>query len=193
MQKSLFFQSSFRPYLIPILLLICSFVIFSYNLGDQPRYYQDEVIYLAWGGVYFDLIKKGDFSNPCFKTIGGCELLLSYYLITETGETLYWDEINYTPIKNFFVGFGQYLTTGENKGPFYEWSCVSTTCWVPELAPSRDDYYSGRFFSPIFGSLAVVVAFFIGKILFNRTTGLFFSLIMLINPIKKKSDRGMVE
>jgi len=175
-QKSLFFQSSFRSYLIPILLLICSFVIYSINLEVQPTYV-DEVTYLAWGGVYFDLIKEGDFNNPCLKSLTGCELLFDP---NWGGVT-----INYTPVRNFFVGFGQYLTTGENEGHFYEWSCLGrpNPCWVPELAPSREDYSSGRFFSAVFGSLTIVTAFFIGKILFNRTTGLFFSLILLFSSL----------
>jgi len=36
MQQSLFFKKYFRTYLIPILLFIGSFAIYSYNLGDQP-------------------------------------------------------------------------------------------------------------------------------------------------------------
>jgi len=87
--------------------------------------------------------------------------------------------LNYTPIRNFLVGFSQYLTTGENKGDFYEWSCMWAACWDNEYIPSREELSSGRFFSAIFGSLTIVVAFFVGKTLFNRTTGLFFSLILL--------------
>jgi len=173
-QKPLFFQSSFRPYLIPILLLICSFVIYSYNLEGQPTYV-DEVTYFGWGGVYFDLIKKWDFNNPCVKGFTDCELLKDREWIG--------DKINYSPIRNFFVGFGQYLTTGENEGHFYEWSCGQHPCWDPELFPSREEFSSGKFFSAIFGSLAIVTAFFIGKILFNRITGLFFSLILLFSSL----------
>jgi len=181
-QKSLFFQSSFRSYLIPILLFTCSFAIYSYNLGDQPWYYLDEPLYFAWGGVYFDLLKNGDFNNPCFIGLKDCELVYSDTRTTKTGETVYWLEIAYT-LRNFFVGFSQYLTTGENEGHFYEWSCADYPCWDDDLAPSRDEFYSGRFFSAVFGSLAVVVAFFIGKILFNRITGLFFSLILLFYSV----------
>jgi len=175
-QKSLFFQSSFKSYLIPILLLICSFAIYSYNLEGQPAYV-DEVTYLGWGGVNFDLIKKGDFNNPCLKGLTGCELLFD----PNWGGV----SINYTPIRNFFVGFSQYLTTGEMKGHFYEWSCLGyqNPCWDSKLAPSREDYSSGRFFSAVFGSLTIVTAFLIGKILFNRTTGLFFSLILLFSSL----------
>ena len=109
MQKSLFFQKSFRSYLIPILLLIGSFSIYSYNLEGQPSY-GDEFLHLGWGGVFFDLINEGDFNNPCLKKIADCELLHS----TDGSE------INYTPIRNFFVGLGYYLTTGDTKGDFYE-------------------------------------------------------------------------
>jgi len=178
MQKSLFFQSSFRPYLIPILLLIFSFAIYSYNLGEQPWYYLDEPLYFGWGGVYFDLIKEGDFNNPCFKGLEDCELVYSDTRTTKTGETVYWLEISYT-LRNFFVGFSQYLTTGENEGHFYVWTCAEYACKDPELGPTREEFFSGRFLSAVFGSLAVVTAFSIGKILFNRTTGLFFSLILL--------------
>jgi len=170
MQKSLFFRSSFSSYLIPILLLVCSFVIFAYNLEGQPIF-GDEIVYLSWSGPYFDLIKEGDFNNPCLKGLADCELL---YDPDWKGHN-----INYNPIRNFLVGFGYYLTAGEIKGDFYEWSCVWFSCWDPDFEPTREEYSFGRFFSPIFGSLSIVLAFFIGKILFNRTTGLAFSLILL--------------
>jgi len=170
MQKSLLFQNSFSSYLIPILLLFGSFVIYSYNLEGQPIY-TDEIVYLSWGGPYFDLIKEGDFNNPCIKGLADCELL---YDPNWKGH-----DINYNPIRNFFVGFGYYLTNGDTKGDFYEWSCVWFSCWDPAFEPTLEQYSAGRFFSPIFGSLTIVLAFFIGKILFNRTTGLFFSLILL--------------
>ena len=145
MQKSLIFQSFFKSYLIPILLLICSFVIYSFSLEGQTAFV-DEVTYLGWGGVYFDLIKKGDFNNSCLIELAGCELLFD-----PNWEGVYQ---NYSPIRNFFVGFGQYLATGEIEGHFHSWSCLGyqNPCWIRELAPSRDDYSSGRFFSPIFGS-----------------------------------------
>jgi len=157
-------------------------VIYSYNLGEQP-WLGDEPIYFAWGGVYFDLIKKGDFNNPCLKGLEDCELLLTHREFSETNEPLYWTEINYAPIRNFFVGFGQFLTTGENEGHFFVWSCSWLPCWDPALAPTIEEYSSGRFFSAIFGSLGIVLAFLIGKNLFNRTTGLFFSLILLFYSI----------
>ena len=173
MQKSLFFQSSLGYYLIPILLFVSSFVIYSYNLEGQTPH-GDEVLYLAWGGVFFDTLKEGDFDNPCLKNLADCELLF-----TPGGEFGGGYKLNYTPIRNFLVGFSQYLTTGENEGEFYVWSCKWFPCFDDEHIPSREEFSSGRFFSAIFGSLTIVLAFFVGKTLFNRTTGLFFSLILL--------------
>jgi len=145
----------------------------------------DEVLYLAWGGPYFEIIKEGDFNNPCLKGLADCELL---YDPNWGGHN-----VNYSSIRNFFVGFGLYLTTGEIKGDFYEWSCLWwSDCWDPEKAPTSEEFASGRFFSPIFGSLAIVLAFFIGKILFNRTTGLFFSLILLFSSLWFVNSRLMM-
>jgi len=171
MQKSLFFRSS-RYYLIPILLFIFSFVIYSYNLSGQPLY-GDEMTHFAWGGNYFDLIKKGELDHPCIKTLEGCGLLYPAR------------NLNYNPIFLFFVGFGQFLTTGENEGNFYSNSClgIGNPCWDPALAPSLEEITNTRFFSPIFGSLGIVLAFLIGKNLFDRTIGLSFSLILLFHSM----------
>jgi hypothetical protein len=149
---------------------VCSFVFYSYNLEGQTPH-GDELLYLSWGGVFFDSLKDGDMNNPCIKNIGGCELLYD-----EKGQ----NEISYTPIRNFFVGFSQYLTTGENKGDFYQWSCIWTPCYDQNYWPTPEEFSSGRLFSTIFGSLTIVLIFFIGKILFNRTIGLFASLTLLI-------------
>jgi len=171
MQKSLFYKRSFSPYLIPILLLVFSYVMYSYSFEGQSRH-GDEIVYLSWGGPYFELIQEGDFDNPCLKGLADCELL---YDPKWAGHN-----VNYSPVRNFFVGFGYYLTTGDIKGEFYNWSCVFFYCWDPiRDEPTIEEFSAGRFFSPIFGSLTIVLAFFIGKILFNRNTGLFFSLILL--------------
>ncbi len=95
MQRSIFFQSSKGYYIIPILLFVFSFVIYSYNLEGQTPH-GDELTYLGWGGVYFDLIKEGDFDNPCLKNLANCELLYQ-----PSGQY----EISYTPVRNFLVGF----------------------------------------------------------------------------------------
>jgi len=173
MQYFLKSKQSKYNFIIPVLLLIGSFSLYSYNLEGQTPH-GDEALYLSWGNVFFDSLKEGDLNNPCLKNLRDCELLF-----TPGGEFGGGWQLSYTPIRNFFVGFGQYLTTGENQGDFYQWSCKWHPCWDDEYMPSREEFSSGRFFSPIFGSLTIVVAFFIGKTLFNRTTGLFFSLMLL--------------
>jgi len=184
MQKLFFYRNSFSSYLIPILLLICSFMIYSYSLENQPSQ-GDEILYLAWGGPYFDLIKDGDFDNPCLKGLADCDFLFDPDYDPH--------DINYSPVRNFFIGFGYFLTTGEIKGNFYEWSCLWWgSCWDPEKAPTNEEFSAGRFFSPIFGSLSIVLAFFIGKILFNRTTGLFFSLILLFYSLWMVNSRSIM-
>jgi len=55
--KKLFSQSSSRSYLIPIILLVCSFVIYSYNLEGE-KIFIDEYLYLAWGGNFFGMVAK---------------------------------------------------------------------------------------------------------------------------------------
>ena len=152
LKKKLFSQSSSSSYLIPIILLICSFVIYSFNLGGQPGH-GDEILYLAWGVVYFDLIKEGNFDNSCFKNLEDCDGIL---FNPSRGF-----EINYTPIRNTLVGFGQYLTAGESKGDLYNWSCKWYPCFDSANGPSSEELSSGRFFSAIFGSLTIVLAFFI--------------------------------
>jgi len=183
MQKSLFYQRSFSTYLIPILLLVFSFVIYSYSLEEQSRHV-DEIVYLSWGGPYFEIITEGDFDNPCLKGLADCELLYDPNWVGHN--------VNYSPLRNFFVGFGYFLTTGDTQGNFYNWSCVFFSCWDPQGEPTSEEYSAGRFFSPIFGSLTIVLAFFIGKILFNRTTGLFFSLILLFSSLWFLNSRLMM-
>jgi len=167
LSNSFSIKSSSSSYLIPILLLVCSFVIYSYNLEGQSRFI-DEIPYLAWGGNYFGIIMEGDFDNPCLKNTLDCESI--FYKSTA-------HETHYTPVRNFLVGFGEFLTTGENAGNYYTWSVGGGV--MMENRPSPEEFASGRFFSPIFGSLTIVLAFLIGTTLFNRTVGLFFSLTFL--------------
>jgi len=178
-------QSKYN-FIIPTLLLIGSFSLYAYNLEGQPPH-GDEVLYLSWGSVFFDTLKEGDLNNPCLKNLRDCELLF-----TPGGKFGGGWQLSYTPLRNFFVGFGQYLTTGENQGDFYEWSCKWASCWDDEYIPSREELSSGRFFSPIFGSLTIVLAFFVGKTLFNRTTGLFFSLMLLFLSLWVVNSRLMM-
>lgn len=159
-------------YLIPILLLIGSYSIYAYNLEGQP-WHGDEVIYFGYAGIYFNLIKDGDFENPCIINIGkNCDLIFANHPKVA--------EANYIIVKNFFIGLSQYLSTGTNEGEFYNWSAYWTSEFEPEkAAPSVSEFATVRILSPIFGSFTVLFAYFIGKIIFNRNVGLVFSIILL--------------
>lgn len=159
-------------YLIPIILFIASYFIFAYNLEGQP-WSGDEVYSLASGAVYFNLLKDGDLGNPCWNDVQHCKLL------AVTGYTS-----SYGPVRNIFVGLGKTIMTGNDKGDFYDWSCVWVpSCFSAKTIPPHDELVAGRFFSPIFGSLSVVIAYGIGRLLFNKLTGLLFSLTLLFEPL----------
>jgi 4-amino-4-deoxy-L-arabinose transferase-like glycosyltransferase len=156
-------------YVIPILLFVGPYILLSYNLEGQP-WQGDEVIYLG-GSVYFNLLKNGDLFNSCWNDTQHCTLIqvLGY-------------GINNSPVRNFFVGLGKFIITGNDKGDFYDWSCYWWDCHTSLSIPPHDALVAGRFFSPILGSFSVVVAYYIGKLLFNRLTGLIFSLAFLFDP-----------
>lgn len=167
-------QKPIKILLIPITIFVSAYLIYSYNLEGQP-WHGDEVLYDAWGGVFFTQIKHGDFDNVCLKTLDGCTQL---YNPPRTG----W-EVNYLPVRNFFVGLGQYITTGTNSGDFYTWSCYWSDCMDKTKIPTLSEFAAGRFFSPIFGALTVLLAYFIGKIIFTKFTGIVFSLLLLFHPL----------
>jgi len=182
-QKSLLSQNYFSSYLIPILLLVCSFVIYSYNLEGQP-WHGDEWIFNAGGIVYFDLIKKGDLLHPCWSGIGKCDELNHYS----------WEWPYHSGhVRHVLIGFGRDLAGADEGNPF-AWSHFwdkgerkdfgiikkSGEDWKVEGENmTLSDLAAGRLLSPVFGSLTVMLAFFLGKMLFNRLTGLTFSLILL--------------
>jgi len=122
MQKSLFFKNSFSPYLIPILLFSFAFVFYSSSLENQP-YHPDEIVYLSWGGPYFEIIKEGDFNNPCLKGLADCELL---HDPDWAGHN-----VNYSPIRNFFWSWKKISRIPTRKPltrPFVELSFSITCC-----------------------------------------------------------------
>jgi len=90
MQYFLFSNKQSYNFIIPALLLIGSFSLYSFNLEGQPPH-GDELLYLSWGGVFFDSLKEGDFNNPCLKKLADCKLLFS-----PPGKFSGGFEINYT-------------------------------------------------------------------------------------------------
>ena len=164
-------------YIIPLILIFASFSIYSYNLEGQT-WHGDETLYNAAGTVYFDLLKNGDLLNPCWNALGECDSLhrLDWGWPPRDGH-----------VRTLLIGFGRDLV-GDPVKNTYEWSCYFSwlspkDCWNKEYTPSPSELVSGRILSPIFGSLSVMLVYFIGKSLFNRFTGLSFALTLLIYGI----------
>ncbi len=158
--------SSKIDYTILAVLLSASLFIYGYNLTGQP-WHGDEITYLGWGGSYFSLIAKGYFSDPCLSSLDDCTHL---FHIPAFGLT-------YSPIRNLLIGLPMYLVN-QDHGNFYNWSCY-WDCYDNNNGPTVLEMTAGRLLSPLFGSLTVVLSFFIGKTLFNRGMGIVVSLLFL--------------
>jgi len=74
---------------------------------------------------------------------------------------------------NFLRGVGEF----ERRGPFYQ-SLLSLSYLAFGV-----NYESSILVSQLFGTLAVILIFFLGKSLFNSETGLIAALIITFNPI----------
>jgi len=154
-------------YTIPLVLFLVSVLMYSYNLEGQPRH-GDEINYLGWAGNYIHLINSGELANSCLISIDNCNLL---YHIPAHGAT-------YSPLRMILIGVPLSLEH-QDTGDYYDWSCYWFTCYNFHNAPTIQQMAAGRTLSPVFGALAVVVVFFIGKILFNRNTGIIFSILFM--------------
>ena len=153
-------------YIIPFVLFLGSFFIYSYNLEGQP-WHGDEVVYLSWAGNYIQLIMKGDFANPCLASLDNCHLL---YHIPAYGLT-------YSPVRNLLIGFPMDVRNEDN-GYFNIWACY-WQCTGHSNLPTVQEFTAGRLLSPLFGSLTIVISFLIGKFFFNKYVGVIFSLLFL--------------
>jgi len=157
---------SYSNFIIPFLLFIGSFFIYSYNLEGQP-WHGDEITYLGWAGNYVQLLNQGDLSNPCLKSLDNCNLL---FHLPAFGLT-------YSHIRNLIIGLPM-VVENKDEGNFYNWSCY-WDCYNPSKGPTVAEMTAGRLLSPLFGSLTIVISYMIGKILFNRYVGITFSLLFL--------------
>jgi len=161
----LHFINTYSNYIIPIVLFLGSFLLYSYNLEGQP-WHGDEVVYLSWAGNYIHLIKEGDFANPCLVSLDNCHLL---YHIPAYGLT-------YSPLRNLLIGFPMDVRNEDN-GYFDIWACY-WQCSHTNL-PTVQEFTAGRLLSPLFGSLTIAISFLIGKFFFNKYVGVIFSLLFL--------------
>jgi len=170
-----------NKFLIPGLLFLISISFLSFNLSEQGPHQDELDFFYAYSVVYFGLIMDGDFFHPCWNGDGECVLLsvegcnMDDHWITTHGV-----------MKHIFVGTG-ILIHGENEWESYAPKpplCKPHTDPVFGVnVPEKSELGAARFFSPILGSLTVVLAFFIGKFLFNRITGLSFALLLLFNSL----------
>ncbi len=154
-------------YIIPFLLFAGSFLIYSYNLNQQP-WHGDEINYLGWAANYIHLIKSGDIGNPCLISINNCNIL--YHIPAHA--------LTYSPLRMILIGFPIGIQNLDY-GSFYNWSCYWFSCYNPQKAPTIDQMASGRLLSPFFGSLTITISFLIGKILLNRFVGIISSILFL--------------
>ena len=162
----MYFINTKSHYVIPIALFLGSFLIYSYDLEGQP-WHGDEIVYLGQAGEYIHLIKKGDFGDPCLRSIDKCNYL---FRIPAYGLT-------YSPLRNILIGFPMAVKS-DDVGKFYNWSCY-WQCYIRDMGPTVKEITTGRLFSPLFGSLTIAISFLIGYILFNRHVGIIASLLFL--------------
>ena len=162
-QKLIFFRSYNASYLIPVVLFVCAFIIYSYHLEGQP-WHGDEWLFNAGGVVYFDLLKKGDFFNPCWNGLEKCDLLFAYnptwpvhsghirpILIGLSRDIVGAEEGNPLAWSHFYVNREG---SGIIKEPGMPWKEEGENISVSDLVASR-------FLSTIFGSLTVTMAYFL--------------------------------
>ena len=161
------FTKKRSSYVIPMVLFVASVLMYSYNLEGQPRH-GDEINYLGWAGNYIHLIESGELGNSCLISIDSCS---SLYHIPAHGAT-------FSPLRMVLIGVPMSLEH-QDAGDYYDWSCYWFTCYNFHNAPTIEQMAAGRTLSPVFGALAAVVTFLIGKILFNRNTGIIFSLFFM--------------
>lgn len=154
-------------FLIPVLLFLGAFFLYSYNLEGQP-WHPDEINYLGWAGNYVYLVNHGFFGNSCLVSIDNCNML---YHIPAHGAT-------YSPIRMLLIGIPMSWKNADT-GYFYNWSCYWFNCYHPDKAPTISQMDAGRTLSPLFGALTVVISFFVGKILFNKVVGIISALFFL--------------
>jgi len=166
---------------IPGILFIFSLLILSFNLSEQGPH-QDEVdFYYSYSIVYFDLIKDVDFFHPCWNGNGDCERLsldscdrIEHWITTQGF------------VKHLLVGTGVLLHGDDNPNSYSPESPLCKPHNDPisgENIPTKDELSAARFFSPILGSLTVVLSYLIGKFLFSRTTGIIFSVLLVFNGL----------
>ena len=170
---------NYKVYLISIIIFIFAYSILGFNLGGQGIYI-DEVFHHTFGIIWYDSVMKGDLLNPCITGIGDCDMFN-----TKCGVDL--GIASGGIIKGMFTGMGDeffsetertYYGNLEPCRPIHKNIDVAG-----ENIPSSYELESARFFFPVFGSLAVVVSFLIGRNLFSNSVGIVFASVLLFHSL----------
>ena len=177
--------SNYRVYLISIIIFIFAYSILGFNLDGQGIFI-DEVFHHTFGMIWYDSVMKGDLLNPCVTGIGDCDMLntaCNVHVSIATGGI----------IKGIFTGIGDeflsetertYYSNLEPCRPIHKNIAVAG-----ENIPSSSELGSARFFFPIFGSLAIVVSFLIGRTLFSNSVGIVFASVLLFHSLSMLYSR----
>ena len=174
---------NYKVYLIALIIFISAYSILGFNLGGQGIYI-DEVFRHSSGLTWYDSVMKGDLLNPCITGIGDC-----HTFNTKCAEM--WPNILSLNtggiIKGMFIGIGDEFFS-ETERTYYAGlePCrpIHNNISVPGVnIPSSHELGAARFFSPILGSIAVVVSFLIGRTLFSNLVGIVFASVLLFHSL----------
>jgi len=165
------------------MIFIIGYSFLAFNIENQGRHV-DEGIHVGYGMIYFDHTVNGDILHPCITGLGQCN---------EVCDKCDWPNhwlANGGFVKGMMVGFGDYLFN-ENERQYYA-ACHPDICSAVKRtheaeigvsAPTQPELAAARFTAPIIGALTSVLAFSIGKNLFNRFIGLTFSIVLLFHSL----------
>ena len=174
---------NYKVYLIALIIFISAYSTLGFNLGGQGIYI-DELFRHSSGLTWYDSVMKGDLLNPCITGIGDC-----HTFNTKCAEM--WPNILSLNtggiIKGMFIGIGDEFFS-ETERTYYAGlePCrpIHNNISVPGVnIPSSHELGAARFFSPILGSIAVVVSFLIGRNLFSNSVGIVFASVLLFHSL----------
>ncbi len=178
-QFSLLYESNKKSIILLIILFTVSYSFLSFNLEGQGIDI-DEWFHHGYAMSVFDLIKEGEFSDPCITLQGNCEKID----LSCTGDIYHIGSGGI--IKQIFVGVGDYWFSDAER-VYYTSTDLPCRPIQNDLdvrgvnTPTQSELAAARFFSPIFGSLTVVISFLIGNMLFNRFVGISFAITILFH------------
>ena len=174
---------NYKVYLISLIIFISAYSILGFNLDGQGIYI-DEVFHHSFGVTWYDSVMQGDLLNPCITGIGDC------HAFNTKCATTYPNILSVNTggvIKGIFTGMGdEFFSETERTyyGSLEPCRPIHNNIAIPgENIPSSHELGAARFFFPIFGSLAVVVSFLIGRNLFSNLVGIVFASVLLFHSL----------